>query len=281
MSNSSAGYTKRRYPTVAGIFYPEEAKEVEAALERFEGEASGGEKSGTASAIIAPHAGWDLSGKVAADAFRAASGREISTVLMIGPLHQDRSEGLFLSESEYFETPIGDLPVDRELCAELESCGTFFVTNDIPHLEEHSIEILLPFIKRYFPKASIVPVLVGGSRTSIVRTLASAIDLVFAPIADSTLIVVSTNLCGSLAAEIADAHAARFREYLDRADHAAMLESVRSGEISACGAAGCAALMATALFHDRRAVALSSSDSAERPDHDPSKKVRYGSFAYF
>lgn len=282
MSISGAGFTKRRAPTVAGIFYPDDPQAAQAALAAFDAEKASEEpRSNQALAVIAPHAGWELSGSVAADAFKAAAGRRISTVVVIGPLHQDKAEGIFLSESEYFETPIGDLAVDRELCAELESCGTFFITNDIPHLEEHSIEILLPFIKRSFPAASIVPILTGGNRTSIIRSLSGGLDIVFGPIADSTLIVVSTNLCANLATATANAHAEKFLACLAAGDHAGLIESTGAGTISACGAAGCAALVGTELIGKKKPTPLSSSNTAERPDHDPKKLVRYASLAYF
>ena len=268
---------------MAGIFYPDEPRALETALAAFEAKGNSKKKQqrNQAVAIIAPHAGWDLSGQAASDAFSAASGRNISTVVIIGPLHQDKSEGIFLSESEYFETPIGELTVDKELCSELESCGTFFITNDIPHLEEHSIEILLPFVKRGFPSASIVPILIGGNRASIIRGLSGGLDIVFGPIADSTLIIVSTNLCANLSTATANAHADRFVACLESGDHRLLIESLGAGTISGCGAAGCASLMGTALIGDKRPIVLSSSDSSDRPDHDPRKLVRYSSLAYF
>lgn len=268
---------------MSGIFYPDEPKAAEAALASFEAEGSSknGRQGKQAIALIAPHAGWDLSGQISSDAFSAASGRKISTVVIIGPLHQDKAEGLFLSESEFFETPIGEIAVDRELCAELESCGTFFITNDIPHLEEHSIEILLPFVKRCFPSASIVPILTGGNRASIIRSLSAGLDIVFGPIADTTLFVVSTNLCANIATAAANEHADRFLACLQSGDHARLIDGVGAGTISACGAAGCASLMGTELIGDKKPVILSSSDTSKRPDYDPRKLVRYASLAYF
>ena len=298
MSFGSAGSVKRRSPTLAGIFYPEDPKAAEAVLRAFE---SGSRQlrpptGDAALALIVPHAGWDLSGRVTSDAFAAASGRKVSTVVIVGPIHENslhgsalhkrslqrsEEEGLFLSESEYFETPIGDLPVDRELCGELESCGTFFFINDSPHLAEHSIEILLPFVKRTFPSAAIVPVLVGGNRAPIVTTLARGLDLVFGPIADSTLFVVSTNLCAKIAAQTANEHADRFAACLSAGEPELILDGLANGTISACGAAGCAALLETVFLGGGKAVPLSASDSSGRPEHDPLKLVRYGSFAFY
>lgn len=282
MGIGNAVYTKRRAPTVAGIFYPEGKSEAESALASFDSDSEGtSDGARSAIALIVPHAGWELSGKVASDAFRAASARKVSTVVVLGPMHRSRTEGLFLTESEYFETPLGDLPVDQTLCAELESCGTNFVVNDIPHLEEHSIETVLPFVKRLFPAASLVPILVSGSRPAVVRALANGLDYVFGPIADSVLFVVSTNLCANLEAETALRHAADFLELLDAGDAKALAEGAAAGTLSACGAGACAALISTELIGKKRPVVVSRADSSGRPDHDMRKLVKYAGLAYF
>lgn len=282
MGIGNAEYSKSRAPTVAGIFYPEEKSEVEAALAAYDSAAAGdGKGKEAAVALIVPHAGWELSGKVASDAFRAASGRKVSTVVVLGPMHRGRADGLFLTESEYFQTPVGDIPVDQTLCAELESCGTNFVVNDIPHLEEHSIEIVLPFVKRLFPAASLVPVLVSGAKSSVVRALANGLDFVFGPIADSVLFVVSTNLCANLEAGTARRHADDFLSRLEAGDVKGLVEGAAAGTLSACGTGACAALISTELIGARRPVVVSRSDSSDRADHDPRRLVRYAGIAYF
>ncbi|MDR1903650.1 MAG: AmmeMemoRadiSam system protein B [Treponema sp.] len=46
------------------------------------------------------------------------------------------------------------------------------------HLTEHSLEVLLPLVKCCFPSAEIVPVLMGGSRQSLISVLARTLNLV-------------------------------------------------------------------------------------------------------
>lgn len=267
---------------MAGIFYPEESSEAMAALASFDaGKRTAPGAEDRATALIVPHAGWDLSGQVVADAFRSALGRSVSTVVVLGPMHHYRAEGLYLSESEYFQTPIGDLPVDLTLCAELESCGTNFVVNDIPHLAEHSIEIVLPFVKYFFPEASIVPILTSGAKPSVVRALSNGLDYVFSPIADSVLFVVSTNLCANLNTGTAERHTQAFLDCLTRGDPQALIDGSNSGTLSACGSGACAALISTELIRGRSPVIVSRADSSEHPDHDSRKLVQYAGIAYF
>lgn len=261
---------------MGGIFYPEGRAEAEAALDAFGLEVGDG---GVARAIVAPHAGWEISGKVAAEAFRAAAGRDVSTVVLVGPLHDRSDEGIFFSESDSFETPLGDVPVDLDLCAELESCGTAFVANDIPHLEEHSLEILLPFVKRCFPSASAVPVLIGGNRASTVRALSNALDLVFGGDAASVLFVVSTNLCAHVDEAAAKAQADAFTRCVLARDSAGLLAAKATGAVSACGAAACASLLGTAAVGGLVPRILAETETVGRSEGER-KLVRYAAFAF-
>jgi len=235
--------------------------------------------AGKARAIIAPHASWEISGHTASAAFNAASGREISTVVVIGPLHERKEEGIFLSDSDIFETPLGDIAVDTELCEELESCGTSFIMNDIPHLGEHSIEILLPFIKRYFPKAKLVPILVGGSKPSLVSSLARGLDLVFTPLLDSVLFIVSTNLSDHLEAAQSHAHSDIFLKLALDGDRDGLLAALDASEISACGTIACAALLGTQFMRGRSGRIVAESSSSDKND-EKGKLVRYAALAF-
>lgn len=199
-----------RSPIVGGMFYPEDKAEALAYIRSFGLERG---KGGWAQALIAPHGAWDISGPVAAAAFAEAAGRSglrsPSRVVVMGPLHDRRKHGLFLSNSHSFQTPLGNIPVDGEISWEIESCSPLFEINDIPHLQEHSIEVLLPFVKYCFPRAAIVPILMGQPREAVIAALAFALRTVFEPILEDTLLVIPYNL----AAGFGEAETFRKAEY--------------------------------------------------------------------
>src|SRR5208337_1090525 len=150
------GQAKMRDATVAGIFYPDDPSELEdrvaALLEAAKPEVS------NAKAIVSPHAGLDYSGDLSALAWKSAATRRIETVLVLAPLHRAEESRVYLPESDYFEMPTGRVSVDRDLVDELRDCGTIMSENDIPHFEEHGIELQLPFMIAQFPAACLVPV---------------------------------------------------------------------------------------------------------------------------
>jgi len=127
-------------------------------------------------AVIVPHAGYVYSGPIAASAYCRLElwAGEIQRVLLIGPAHRSPVEGLALSCADAFQSPLGDLPVDRDACAEaLQLPGA--QEHDRAHRSEHSLEVQLPFLQTVLPNAQILPVLVGRGATPAM--IAALLDL--------------------------------------------------------------------------------------------------------
>jgi AmmeMemoRadiSam system protein B len=286
------GGSRGRSPIGAGLFYPDNGIAIEKRLESF-GLKNG--MGGNARAIISPHGAWDISGAIAGAAFRAAAGRTkdnfsetaVQTVVLLGGISESGVTGLFLSESDYFETPLGELPVNWALGSELASCSTSFVINDIPHLGEHTIEVQLPFVKYCFPGASIVPVLMrsnpGASRLALISGLARALKSVFESRLDSTLFVVSTNI--SIYGDNDDnkehddentalSGAEACVKMLTEKRTEDFLQAVDRGEINSCGSPLAAALLESGLLEGRRGKLIPG--SLIKTKGEDSKTVYYG-----
>jgi AmmeMemoRadiSam system protein B len=236
---------KIRSPIVEGLFYPGEKVEAEKQLRMWGLDAGNGRG---AAAIFAPHGAWDICGDIAGEAFSAARGRrEIVRTVMLGTIHDSSGEGVFFSDSHHFDTPLGKLPVDMELGEELASCSTHFEINDIPHLKEHSLEVLLPLVKYCFPHTAIIPILMGGRRSSLIAALARALRIVFESLMAGTLLVVSTDLATAEDEGTARKQAEEFLGLIREKDAAALEAAIAGGRISACGGAITAAVLQSGL----------------------------------
>lgn len=231
----------------AGIFYPEDRKEILEYLASFGLENGNG---GHAQAIIAPHGAWRYSGSLVADAFSSAMGRRkrIKRVVILGPIHDKRENGLFLSNSHSFHTPLGNITVDKNISEELEFQGKFIEINDIPHLGEHSIEIILPFVKYCFPRASIVPILMGQPKAQYIYDLAQALKTVIMPVLDETLLVVSCNLSCDNDKTTARLLAEESLRLFTERNSPLLASSVLNGRLNACGGALAASLFESGLL---------------------------------
>jgi AmmeMemoRadiSam system protein B len=277
-----------RSPVASGLLYPDNPDDIMAAFAAYglrytrfhstdaapESRAVSGQ--GTALAVIAPHGAWNLSGEAAAEAFRSCRGRNaVSRVVILGMIHGPKRGGLFLSSSDSFETPLGNIPVDGDACEELASCSTIFEINDTPHLRECSIEVLLPFIKYCFPKASIVPVLMGLYSSRLIKALAAALNIVFGPERGKTLFVISSCLAKSDLSDRAFLEADHFTRLLLAGDGPAIGSGCLDGSISGCGSPLAAAFLESGLSDNKKNRLL----PGIRQIPGESGFVCYGSFA--
>jgi MEMO1 family protein len=269
-----------RAPAVAGLFYPADPDELRAEVDRHlqgpdppdapDPPGSPGPSGSPVSpkAVIAPHAGYRYSGATAGVAYRALTARrgQVERVVVMGPAHRVRLDGIGLCRAAAWSTPLGDTEVDLGLCEDLAEI-TRVGWADGAHAPEHSIEVHLPFVRAVFGEVALVPLLVG--RASI-DEVARVLDVVWG--GDETAIVVSSDLSHYL-----DDIGARLR---DRQTATAIVEGRAAdvGPHDACGCLPIGGLLAAAL--ERRLVPrlLELSTSADTAG-EPSRVVGYGSFA--
>jgi len=266
-----------RGPIGSGIFYPEERKEVLEYLRSFDLEEGRG---GCAQAIIAPHGAWSYSGQLVADAFFSALGRsdDIKRVIILGPCHDKRENGLFLSNSYAFHTPLGNIPVDQEMTEQFQFSSSVFEINDIPHLGEHSIEILLPFVKYCFPQASIVPILMGQPKAQYIYDLAQALKTVITPVLNETLIIVSCNLSYDNDRATARLLAEEVLQLFSERNSPALASGILDGRLNACGGALAASLFESGLLSKTNSCSIADNlVSAVGTENDT---VYYGELSY-
>jgi hypothetical protein len=269
---------KVRDATVAGIFYPDDPEELESRISALLQAAKPSVTKATV--IFSPHAGLDYSGDLSALAWKSAEGSRIESVLVLAPLHRAEESFIYLPESDYYELPTGRIRVDHETVSELGDCGTLMNINDIPHLQDHGIELQLPFMLDLFPDARLVPILVGKSSPAVIRALASALSLVFSDRVQSTLIVISSDIGSSNEERVAALVADRFlRSFLDE-DSTSIAEDIEAGNISACGSACVAAYLMSGLAGSKRPVLLGRHDSSASREMGEERLVHYAAVAF-
>ena len=156
---------------------------------------AGAAKSGTKHrprALLVPHAGLRYSGKCAAKAFSGLKGWRIDRVIILGVAHRAALSGACVSDFSADRTPLGDIPVDTQITAELGKLPGFHV-NDRTMVYEHSIENELPFLQ-YVLKGQqfrIVPVLFGSVSRTQLKDFAKNLKRY---VTETTLIVASSDL---------------------------------------------------------------------------------------
>ncbi|MHC4956964.1 MAG: AmmeMemoRadiSam system protein B [Planctomycetota bacterium] len=175
-----------REPSVAGLFYPADPAELQELVGALLATVPAA-TAGTPKALIVPHAGYPYSGPVAASGYRQV-GRTTTRVVLLGPAHRLPFRGLAAHSADAFATPLGDVPLDRDLIARL--CELDCVRElDQAHVGEHSLEVHLPFLQVVLGDFQLVPLVVGDATPEHV---AEALELAWG--GDETLVVVSSDL---------------------------------------------------------------------------------------
>ncbi|MFQ3621463.1 MAG: AmmeMemoRadiSam system protein B [Spirochaetales bacterium] len=229
-----------REPIAEGLLYPEDPTLLKEQLIHLGMGIP--DPPGASLGILTPHAAYDRCGKLLARAFRAVEKRKIQRVILLGAVHREEEESIFLPESTAFRTPLGTLPVDVEIVEELFASGTKLIKNDIPHLEEHCLEVQLPFIAYYFPHVKIIPILLGKPSLMLVHLLSSTLKSVFLSQWDSTLLVITTNGSKIGLEKEVQIQADKFWELVEAKDWKTLVQDKVNKTVGACGAGAVASL---------------------------------------
>jgi MEMO1 family protein len=177
-----------RHPAVSGMFYPGNPDELGALVAQLLDHVR--VPGPVPKAMIVPHAGYIYSGPVAATAYarlRPARGL-ITRVVLLGPAHRVGFTGLAWSGADWFETPLGRIPVDHSSLRSLADLAQV-QRLDVAHDQEHSLEVHLPFLQSVLGEFLLVPLVVGD-------TTPEDVDAVLTRLwgGTETLIVISSDL---------------------------------------------------------------------------------------
>lgn len=184
--------------------------------------------SENAPVVVAPYGAYSHSAAYIAGALKAAGSATPEIVIVLAPPHSTTTGMVLLPESDRFETPFGELPVAMSLLEQLKSSCRYFVDDEIAHLQNHSIEVLLPAIHYHFGTVPIVPLLVSQlSRDQILPVT----DALVAIAGDRTSrVIVSANLSGFTTPTEADAVSRKLIRLLMTAPGRGIVDSIATFE---------------------------------------------------
>lgn len=223
----------------AGQFYEDNQENLRHQIERLIHRGTDTDQSPPI-ALLAPHAGYMFSGRVAGAAYRTVGCNVFDRVLILAPSHRHyyEFEGGALPSHAAFATPLGEVEVDRPAVETL--CGQpGFEINDDAHAEEHSIEVHLPFLQVALKTPfEILPVALGAPPPNGLRTLANEMfDLIDARRREGQrwLIVASSDTYHGHDAVTCRENDRILLELIETMDADGIVEDVKSRKVMACG----------------------------------------------
>ena len=220
----------KRMPAVAGQFYPGTASGLSRTLLELTRE----EKERLpAIGVVAPHAGYVYSGAVAGELFSSIQvpGRAV----IFCPNHTGIGEDAAIMSRGAWRMPWGDVPVDEELAARLETACPLLREDASAHSREHAIEVQLPFLHRFRPDVRIVPVALGRLSLEECRELGENVADAIEGDSERPLLVASSDMSHYVPDAVARK---KDRMAIDRMlalDPEGLYRIVRTERISMCG----------------------------------------------
>lgn len=283
-SGKEAGAQERIYwNQVAGRFYPGDAGELDEAVTGYIGGASpppASVKERDLLGFISPHAGYPYSGPVAGYGYRLLQGRKVTTAVVLGFSHSRSSQVSSVLDFDAYRTPLGPIPIDRDLVAQLLERGKDVLdTSQTLFAQEHSLETQLPFLARAVPSIRVVPIMVGRPSGKVDTALADLLHDVIGQ-RDDVVVIASTDLSHDLSHAEATSQDGETLERIASGDWSGFAaEGPSSGRM--CGYYTVGVLMHLAsLYDDSQGHVIHYANSGDVMGDPSSRIVGYGVVAF-
>ncbi len=178
--SSQEGPKTDRKPAAAGKFYPANPDTLRAQLAELFRSAKP-RTTQNLQAVICPHAGYVFSGTVAASGINQVDpDKTYDNIFIIGSSHQASYMGASIYSKGDYVTPLGKVAVNIRLANELIKSNPVFSYVYNADLNEHSLEVQVPFLQYHMKKPfKIVPILLGSQSEQTCKRIAQALKPYF------------------------------------------------------------------------------------------------------
>lgn len=267
-----------RNAVVAGSFYDSDPENLRREVDFLLNEANAPKLKGHIRGLVAPHAGYMYSGSVAAAAYRILKGSSYEAVFLVGPSHQEYFNGVTIYPGDAYQTPLGQIPINKEFRAALVRQSPIIQLSEAGHRAEHSLEVQLPFLQRVLSDFSIVPMIIGNQTKEHCLNLGNAIAVVARK--RNVLLVASSDLSHYHPYDNAVGLDRQVISHLEAFDEHALMDRLDDEKVEACGGGPVVAVMhASKLLGANRSHVLLYNNSGDVTG-DKSAVVGYCSAAF-
>ncbi len=259
---------KIREPAVEGTFYPSDREELRLALRRYIENAKLVEMP-KLKGIVVPHAGYIYSGPIAGVSYKQLINLDLTKfykVIIIAPSHYEYFRGASVGIFDAYKTPLGLANVSKIASLLIEEDNFHFLLD--AHIEEHSIEVQIPFLQYMLPHFEIIPILLGEISYVYVA------DIIKKYLDETTIVIASSDLSHYYTYE----RAMRIDKHCTNGISKLKLEEFEKCE--ACGKIGIEALIKLSIDLNWKSKVLmyaNSGDTAGPKD----RVVGYGAYAFY
>ena len=169
---------KTRHAVVAGAFYSASKEEIESMLDKFLKNVPNIRLEKELKALIVPHAGYIYSGQVAAYAYSLLKNSKKQKIILLGPSHSVYLNDIAADANDYWETPLGKVKLIQNN----------FLKSKEAHINEHCLEVQVPFLQTILKDFEILPLVVGDAAPKEIS------EKIINLLGNNTILIISSDL---------------------------------------------------------------------------------------
>jgi AmmeMemoRadiSam system protein B len=248
-----------RKASFEGRFYPdtkESAFQLIKEIEQRDKHPVQGNFSGRVTGAVLPHAAHIYSGYQTVPFFKYLQGKEKppETFVIVNPNHTGRGPGIALDPHEAWQNSIGKISLDKELSKILP-----YQHDPEAQRNEHSAEVIIPFIQYYFENDStqILPICMKERTSSAARKLAEDLHHAVSETGRNIVLIASSDFSHFLTPEQGYNQDQMVLDRMIEKDVDGLERTVNKQHISVCGYGPIMVLMAyTGLYDQQYSVSV-------------------------
>ena len=232
VSNSSI---RRSYFSGPFSFYTGDPKRLSSEINRYLSNAKKSEFPRIPVGLISPHAGYTYSGQTAGWAYKQIEKINYERIIVFAPSHRGMFPGVSLFPGTAYETPLGQVPLDKDFCESLRGEKNFVKYDSFAEENEHSLEVQIPFLQVVQKNFKLVPLLISNQSYTNCEKLCEIIISSLEQFPEKTLLVASSDLYHGPGSDVCDEVDERLISSLLRFNPKEFSKKVEDEEIMACG----------------------------------------------
>lgn len=276
-------FDKIREPVVNGMFYPANKNNLSKMISSFLIEAEpGGREDKELLGLIAPHAGYVYSGQCASYAYKLLKSKKFDTIIVLGPSHSTMLKGSSVWAEGHYRTPLGDVEIDNESAEYLLKNGTDIEFYQMAHVQEHSIEVQVPFLQYVLKdKFKLLPIVIGNQTYAYTLNLANTLCDLIQEGTKKYLVVASSDLSHYHTYDVAKRMDGMVIDLIKKRLIKELARFIDSGKGEACGIGSIFTLLFLAEKYNSNMIDILNVVNSGDVSGDKSRVVGYMSAAIY
>lgn len=236
-----------RTPAVAGMFYPNEKKELKKLIKDCfvhsfgPGSIPPSNNKKKIFGVICPHAGYTYSGPIACNSFYEISSDLPELFIIIGPNHWGVGSNVATMIDCKWQTPLGEVEVDSEVAEEISKIMHVIEIDNFSHSREHSLEVQIPILQEITTNFKIVPIVLINQSKEIAIQVGSAVAKIARK--KKVMIIGSSDFTHYEPNAFAHEQDAALIEMILKLDVDGFYDVLQERDVSACGYGAIASTM--------------------------------------